>query len=43
MHFESCNSQGAEPILLLNKADLLTREQRIKWAEYFDNEGLICY
>lgn len=27
-------------LLLVNKADLLTREQRRAWARYFEKEGL---
>lgn len=27
-------------MLLMNKADLLTREQRRAWARYFQKEGL---
>lgn len=27
-------------MLLVNKADLLTREQRRSWARYFEKEGL---
>lgn len=27
-------------VLLVNKADLLTREQRRIWARYFEKEGL---
>ncbi|KAJ7993184.1 hypothetical protein DPEC_G00269810 [Dallia pectoralis] len=27
-------------LLLVNKADLLTREQRMTWAKYFEREGL---
>lgn len=29
-----------KPLLLLNKADLLTREQRRLWAAYFEKEGI---
>jgi large subunit GTPase 1 len=29
-----------KPLLLLNKADLLTREQRKLWAVYFEKEGI---
>lgn len=33
-------SQNKVNILLVNKADLLTREQRRVWARYFEKEGL---
>ncbi|KAK1162440.1 hypothetical protein AOXY_G17303 [Acipenser oxyrinchus oxyrinchus] len=33
-------SQEKENMLLLNKADLLTREQRRVWARYFEKEGV---
>lgn len=29
-----------KPLLLINKADLLTREQRKLWAAYFEREGI---
>src|SRR5882757_7347291 len=29
-----------KPLLLVNKADLLTREQRRIWAAYFEKEGI---
>jgi large subunit GTPase 1 len=29
-----------KPLLLVNKADLLTREQRRQWAVYFEKEGI---
>jgi large subunit GTPase 1 len=29
-----------KPLLLVNKADLLTQEQRKLWAVYFENEGI---
>lgn len=39
------DSGGGKPgsrksLLLVNKADLLTRSQRIKWADYFDANGV---
>ncbi|TFY83404.1 hypothetical protein EWM64_g612 [Hericium alpestre] len=27
-------------LLLINKADLLTRNQRLRWADYFDSQGI---
>uniref|UniRef100_A0A8C5GQS8 Large subunit GTPase 1 homolog n=1 Tax=Gouania willdenowi TaxID=441366 RepID=A0A8C5GQS8_GOUWI len=33
-------SQNKVNMLLVNKADLLTREQRRAWAKYFEKEGL---
>lgn len=32
--------ENKKNILLLNKADYLTEQQRIQWAEYFDKENL---
>ncbi|ORX33681.1 hypothetical protein BD324DRAFT_595477 [Kockovaella imperatae] len=31
---------GKKSLLLINKSDLLTPEQRLAWAEYFDKEGI---
>lgn len=29
-----------ENVILINKADLLTAEQRLAWASYFEKEGV---
>ncbi|SCU99352.1 LANO_0F01552g1_1 [Lachancea nothofagi CBS 11611] len=33
-------NEGKENLLLVNKADLLTRRQRIKWAKYFISKNI---
>ncbi|XP_034637782.1 large subunit GTPase 1 homolog isoform X1 [Trachemys scripta elegans] len=33
-------SSDKENIVLLNKADLLSREQRVAWAQFFEREGV---
>uniref|UniRef100_A0A8D0HM36 Large subunit GTPase 1 homolog n=1 Tax=Sphenodon punctatus TaxID=8508 RepID=A0A8D0HM36_SPHPU len=33
-------SQEKENVILVNKADLLTREQRAAWASFFESEGI---
>ncbi|XP_032634005.2 large subunit GTPase 1 homolog [Chelonoidis abingdonii] len=33
-------SSDKENIILLNKADLLSREQRVAWAQFFEREGV---
>lgn len=38
---EEGSSKGRRTnLLLINKSDLLTREQRAMWADYFDKEGI---
>ncbi|KAH1165694.1 hypothetical protein KIL84_023253 [Mauremys mutica] len=33
-------SSDKENVILLNKADLLSREQRVAWAQFFEREGV---